>query len=67
MSQLRQDMMNAMQLRNFSENTQKSYVTVIKQLAGYYKRSPANITDDEAQNYILYLVNEKNYPGVPVM
>ena len=32
MSQLRQDMMNAMQLRNFSENTQKSYITVIKQL-----------------------------------
>ena len=59
MSQLRQDMMNAMQLRNFSENTQKSYITVIKQLARYYKRSLANITDQEAQNYILYLVKEK--------
>ena len=60
MSQLRQDMINAMQLRNFSENTQKSYITVIKQFASYYKRSPANITEQEAQNYILYLVKEKN-------
>ncbi len=59
MSQLRQDMINAMQLRNFSENTQKSYITVIKQFASYYKRSPANITEQEAQNYILYLVKEK--------
>ncbi len=60
MSQLRQDMINAMQLRNFSQNTQKSYITVIKQFASYYKRSPANITEQEAQNYILYLVKEKN-------
>jgi integrase/recombinase XerD len=60
MSQLRQDMINAMQLRNFSENTQKLYVTAIKQLASYYKRSPANITEQEAQNYILYLAKEKN-------
>ena len=60
MSQLRQDMINAMQLRNFSENTQKSYITVIKQFASYYKRSPAKITEQEAQNYILYLVKEKN-------
>ena len=59
MSQLRQDMINAIQLWNFSENTQRSYITVIKQLASYYKHSPANITDEEAQNYILYLVKEK--------
>jgi site-specific recombinase XerD len=59
MSQLRQAMIKAMQLRNFSENTQKSYITVIKQLVSYYKRSPVNITEQEAQNYILHLVQEK--------
>jgi integrase/recombinase XerD len=59
MSQLRQDMINAMQLRNLSERTQKTYIIAIKQLASYYKRSPANITEQEAQNYILYLAKEK--------
>jgi integrase/recombinase XerD len=60
MTQLRQAMIKAMQLRNFSVNTQQSYVIAIKQLAIYYKRSPESITEQEAQNYILYLANEKN-------
>jgi site-specific recombinase XerD len=60
MSQLRQAMIKAMQLRNFSENTQQAYVTAIKQLAIYYQRSPENINEQEVQNYILYLAKEKN-------
>jgi integrase/recombinase XerD len=60
MTQLRQAMIKAMQLRNFSASTQQSYVSAIKQFAIYYKRSPENITEQEAQNYILHLANEKN-------
>jgi integrase/recombinase XerD len=60
MTQLRQAMIKAMQLRNFSVNTQQSYVTAIKQLAIYYGRSPESITEQEAQNYILHLAKERN-------
>ena len=52
MTQLRQAMIHAMQLRNFSDNTQKSYLSAIKQLAIYYHRSPDRITEQEAQDYI---------------
>jgi len=60
MTQLRQAMINAMQLRNFSENTQKAYIRAVKQLAVHYHCSPDNITEQQAQNYILYLAKEKN-------
>ena len=59
MSQLRQSMIKAMQIRNFADNTQYAYVNAIKQLAAYYKRSPANITEQEAQDFILYLAKER--------
>lgn len=60
MTQLRQAMINVMQLRNLSESTQQAYLNTIKQLAIYYKRSPDNISGQEAQNYILHLAQDKN-------
>lgn len=60
MTHLRQAMIKAMQLRNLSDNTQQAYINAVKQLAMYYKRSPGNITEQEAQDYILYLAKERN-------
>lgn len=59
MTQLRQTMINAMQLRNFADNTQRAYLNAIKQLADYYRRSPDAITEQEVQDFILYLVQER--------
>lgn len=59
MTQLRQAMIKAMQLRNLSENTQKAYINAIKQLAAFYKRPPDAVTEQEAQDFILYLAKEK--------
>jgi site-specific recombinase XerD len=60
MTQLRQAMIQAMELRQFSKHTQEAYIRSIKQLSIYYKRSPDNITEDEVQAYILYLAKERN-------
>ena len=59
MTPLRQAMIQAMQVRNFSVNTQQAYINAIKQLAVYYQRSPEHITEQETQHYILYLAKEK--------
>jgi integrase/recombinase XerD len=59
MTPLRQAMIQAMQIRNFSENTQQAYISAIKHLAIYYRRSPEHITEQETQDYILHLAKEK--------
>lgn len=59
MSPLRHRMIEEMQLRGFSEATQKSYVHVVRRLAVYYDLSPDQLTDNEIRQYYLYLRNEK--------
>ena len=59
MTPLRQRMIEEMQLRGFSEATQKNYVHVVRRLVDYYARSPDQITDDEIRTYYLYLRNAK--------
>lgn len=59
MTPLRQKMIEDMQLRSLSEQTQRSYVSAVRQLAVYYNKSPAVITEAELRQYFLYLKNEK--------
>ena len=59
MTALRQRMIEDMQLRGMSENTQYAYVLAIKQLAEYFAKSPDQITEEELRQYFLYLKNEK--------
>jgi site-specific recombinase XerD len=54
-------MIEDMQLRGLSEQTQARYVTAVRLLAEHYGRSPADLTDDELRAYFLYLKNEKKY------
>ena len=56
MSQLRQKMIRDMELRNFSPNTQKSYITSVAGLAKHYHRSPEAIAPEEIQDYIIFLL-----------
>ena len=47
MTQLRQRMIECLQLRGLSERTQESYVQAVRQLAEHYHKSPDLITEEE--------------------
>jgi len=59
MTALRQQMIAAMQLRGFAENTQRAYLQAITLLAQHYHRPPDQLTDDDIRDYFLYLRNER--------
>src|SRR2546422_662427 len=59
MTQLRQRMLEDMQLRGFSARTQEAYARAVRQLAEYYHRSPDGLTEEDLRQYFLYLTNEQ--------
>ena len=59
MTPLRQRMIEDMQLRGLARQTQEAYVGAVRQLAEYYGKSPAEISEEELRQYFLYLTNEK--------
>jgi site-specific recombinase XerD len=59
MTQLRQKMIRAMDLKNLSKNTQRAYLAAVTGLAKHYQQSPAKITDKMIEDYLLYLKNDK--------
>jgi integrase/recombinase XerD len=56
MTTLRQKLIDEIQLRGFSPNTQDSYVRSVAGLAQFYDRSPDKIADDEIKTYLLHLL-----------
>jgi integrase/recombinase XerD len=61
MTQLRQRMIEDMQLRGYSARTQEAYARAVRQLAEYVHRSPDQVTEEELRCYFLYLANEKKF------
>jgi integrase/recombinase XerD len=59
MSELRQRMIEDMQLRGLARKTQDAYVRAVRQLAEYWGKSPEHISETELRQYFLYLKNEK--------
>jgi len=59
MTQLRQKMIRAMDLRNLSDHTKRAYLTAVKGLTKHYQESPEKITEEQIEDYLLYLKNEK--------
>ena len=59
MTLLRQRMIEDMQLRGLSEQTQQIYVRVVQQLAKHFGKSPDKINEEELRQYFLYLKNTK--------
>ncbi len=59
MTTLRTKMIEDMQLRRFSVNTQRSYLQAVTGLARHFRRSPDKISRDEYRDYILFLTNER--------
>jgi integrase/recombinase XerD len=59
MTPLRKQTIRAMELKNLSQNTQRSYLAAVTGLAKHYQRSPLKITDKMIEDYLLYLKNDK--------
>jgi hypothetical protein len=64
MTPLRQRMTEDMQIRNFSPNTQSTYVLQASLFARHFGQSPGALGPEEILAYQLYLTNEKKLaPG----
>ena len=59
MTELRQKMIRAMELRNLSNHSQRAYLAAVTSIARHYRRSPDKITNKMIEDYLLYLKNEK--------
>jgi site-specific recombinase XerD len=59
MTQLREQMIRAMELKNLSANTQRAYLAAVTGIAKHYRQSPVKITDKMIEDYLLYLKNDK--------
>ena len=59
MSELRTRMIRDMALREFSPRTHESYVAAVVKLAKHYRRAPDQLTDEEVQRYLAYLIQER--------
>lgn len=57
MTQLRQRMIEDLQLRGFAPKTQEAYLRAVRQLAAHFKKSPEDITEEDLRQYFLYLKN----------
>jgi len=59
MTHLRQRMIEDMQLRGYSPKTQEAYLRAVRQLAEYFGKSPAALTEEDLRDYFIYLKTEK--------
>jgi site-specific recombinase XerD len=59
MTPLRQKLIDDITVRGLSENTQISYVQSVMGLARHYRRSPDQLSPQEVQDYLLYLLKER--------
>ena len=59
MTELREKMIREMELRNLSENTQRSYLQAVYGLVKHYMQSPDKLTKEMIEDHLLYLKREK--------
>jgi len=59
MTILRQKLLDEIEVRGLSRNTQESYIGHVFRLARHYGRSPDKISDEEVRAYLLHLLREK--------
>jgi Phage integrase, N-terminal SAM-like domain len=59
MTPLRQRMLDALELRAMAVRTREAYIDAVAKLAKHYKRSPDQLSADQVQAYLLYLLRER--------
>jgi len=61
MTELRERMLQDMQLHGYSRRTQELYLRAVRQLAEHFNKSPNQITEEELRNYFLHVKNVKKW------
>ena len=59
MTQLRQKMIRAMELKNLSNHTQRAYLAAVTGIVRHYNQSPDKMTQEKIEDYLLYLKHDK--------
>ncbi|MBT8374514.1 MAG: site-specific integrase [Deltaproteobacteria bacterium] len=59
MTELRQKMIRAMELKNLSDHTQRAYLAAVTGIAKFYDQSPNKMTQEKIEDYLLYLKKDK--------
>jgi site-specific recombinase XerD len=54
-------MIEDLQLKGYSEKTQKMYVSAVRQLCEHFEKTPAKITEEDLRSYFLYGKNHKKW------
>jgi len=60
MTELRRRMEDDMVARGFASRTRSSYLWAVSSLARFYRRSPDQVSDAEAQAYLVHLLRERH-------
>jgi site-specific recombinase XerD len=58
-TELRQRFDNYLTLQRCSKKTKQAYIHAVSGLANYYKTPPDILTNDQIQNYLLYLIRDR--------
>jgi len=59
-TELRTQFLNYMTLQRFSRYTKKNYVTAVKGLAEFFNQSPDTLTNDQIQEYLRHLLEDRD-------
>jgi integrase/recombinase XerD len=59
MTELRQKMIRAMELKNLSHHTQRAYLAAVTGFTRFYNQSPDKMTKEKIEDYLLYLKHDK--------
>jgi integrase/recombinase XerD len=58
-TQLRKQMLEEIQRRNYSHRTAKTYVRIVREFAAYFRQSPDQLGPEQIRQYQAYLFQTK--------
>jgi integrase/recombinase XerD len=58
-TQLRKQMLEELQRRNYSQTTVNSYLKIVESFAKHFGRSPDQLGPEQIRTYQVYLLNER--------
>jgi integrase/recombinase XerD len=61
MTPLKEQMIEDLQLKGYSDSTQSLYVSAVRQLCEHFNKPPGKITEDDLRQYFIYGKNVKKW------